>query len=206
MDKGIRPYACALFVERLPARVATREGNTAFRKGIIVVLEEEFGITHASGATHYNYAFDEARKLPDMLAMIKSGEVPLGRPEDKKGGRKPKMRISEVAAAMVETPAPVEPPAPVETPAAPAKPAPVWPFAESYVAPQEQPKVELGLPPEDAAAVKELIESTPAAPQKFVVRRKKDQVVVAEFDSIELAEEAIYKARASKKATLELVA
>lgn len=92
MDKGIRPAAIVKFNAALPSRVNTREGNTVFRKSIIAALEEEFGCTHAAGATHYNYAFIEARKAaatnPELATLL----VGLGRPEDKKGGRKPKAK------------------------------------------------------------------------------------------------------------------
>jgi len=179
MDKGIRPYARTLFVEMSPTRVSTREGNTAFRKNIIAKLMEEFDVTLASGATHYNEAFKYVKETQPELV------VGLGRPEDKKGGRKPKVK-TEAVVAPVETPAETPAAAPVLDESVLPAPAPavVWPFAEGYVAPQAAPEVT----------------------QKFVVRRKKDQVVVAEFESAELAQAAIDKAKQAKKAALELVA
>ncbi len=95
---GIRTETNRRFLADLPARVNTTKGNTAFRKGVIAHAMESFGITLASAATHYNHAFIEARKsaLTDpALATLLEG---LGRPEDKKGGRKPKV-VSEVAPA-----------------------------------------------------------------------------------------------------------
>ncbi len=103
MDKGIRPAANAKFLELLPMRVNTREGNTAFRKNVICFIMEQYGATLASAATHYNFAFIAARekaKTDEALAALLVG---LGRPEDKKGGRKPKAQ-------------------PAATPKAPAKP------------------------------------------------------------------------------------
>lgn len=92
MDKGIRPAAIAKFAAMLPTRVNTREGNTAFRKGVIAHLEEEFNITHAAGATHYNHAFIDAKKKAETDPALAALLVGLGRPEDKKGGRKPKAK------------------------------------------------------------------------------------------------------------------
>lgn len=91
MDKGIRPAAIARFLAALPARVNTREGNTVFRKGIIGSLEEDFGCTHAAGATHYNHAFISAKELAKTNEVIRQQLEGLGRPEDKKGGRKKKV-------------------------------------------------------------------------------------------------------------------
>lgn len=106
MDKGIRPAAIVKFLAALPTRVNTREGNTAFRKGIIAALEEEYGCTHAAGATHYNHAFIEVRKKAandPALAALLAG---LGRPEDKKGGRRPR---PQAPAAPTVIPQPVTP-------------------------------------------------------------------------------------------------
>jgi hypothetical protein len=86
MDKGIRPACNAKFLELLPARVNTREGNCAFRKSVMASVMEDFGITLASAATHYNHAFKHA------VSLNTPGLDGLGRPEDKKGGRKPKAK------------------------------------------------------------------------------------------------------------------
>lgn len=90
MDKGIRPACNAKFLSLLPTRVNTREGNTAFRKNVIAFVMEDYGTTLASAATHYNCAFVEARKAAETDATLLALLEGLGRPEDKKGGRKPK--------------------------------------------------------------------------------------------------------------------
>lgn len=91
MDKGIRAYARTHFVEQNALRVAGThytgpKGNTEFRKAVMCKLMEEFGCSLASAATHYNEALKAARE-----ANPQSVEG-LGRPEDKKGGRKPKAK------------------------------------------------------------------------------------------------------------------
>ena len=82
MDKGIRPFARNLFAEQNELRRRGLQGNTAFRKGIIATLMEEFGISLASAASHYNEAF---KFVKELNAELVDG---LGRAEDKKGGRK----------------------------------------------------------------------------------------------------------------------
>jgi len=86
-DKGIRINVNHKFVELLPQR--TTLGNTRFRAEVIGYAMEEFEITLASAATHYNHAFKEAKKLPELAELL----VGLGRAEDKKGGRKPKVKV-----------------------------------------------------------------------------------------------------------------
>ena len=95
MDKGIRPYTNAKFVELLPTRAAI--GNTAFRKNVMFDIMEAFGITLASAATHYNHAFIQCKAAtPELVAD-------LGRAEDKKGGRKPKAIPLTAAEVLNET-------------------------------------------------------------------------------------------------------
>lgn len=99
MDKGIRPESNKKFAELLPTRENTRIGNTKFRAAVIAHLMESFDCTLASAATHYNHSFIEARKqslIPgnEALATLLVG---LGRPEDKKGGRKPKPKAEAAA-------------------------------------------------------------------------------------------------------------
>lgn len=106
MEKSnIRSFVCARFLELLPTRAGStdRKVNTQFRKNITSEVMEKFGTTLASAATHYNYAFIEARKLAlqqgqETLAAQLAG---LGRPEDKKGGRKKKVQgpVEETTAA-----------------------------------------------------------------------------------------------------------
>ena len=83
MDKGIRPAVNRKFAELLTTRAAV--GNTAFRKNVMFYAMEEFDITLASAATHYNHAFQECKKVTPELVEG------LGRADDKKGGRKPKV-------------------------------------------------------------------------------------------------------------------
>ena len=93
MDKGIRPACNRKFAGLLPTRAAV--GNTAFRKNVMFYVMEEFGITLASAATHYNHAFQECRKATPELVEG------LGRADDKKGGRKPKAVVVAEAVAVL---------------------------------------------------------------------------------------------------------
>ncbi len=97
MDNGIRVNVNNKFVELLPQRAEL--GNKRFRAEVIAFAMEEFGISLASAATHYNHAFKVA-KVADPVSV-----EGLGRPEDKKGGRKPKVTlvVTEVAVAPVQT-------------------------------------------------------------------------------------------------------
>ena len=85
-DKGIRVNVNHKFVELLPMRAT--HGDTRFRKEVICYAMEEFGITLASAATHYNHAKIEATKNADLATAL----LGLGRAADKKGGRKPKVK------------------------------------------------------------------------------------------------------------------
>ena len=95
-DRGIRINVNHKFVELLSERATT--GNTRFRANVIGYAMEEFGITLASAATHYNHAFKEAKKVPELAELLQG----LGRAEDKKGGRKPKAKIAVVEAEAAE--------------------------------------------------------------------------------------------------------
>ena len=86
MDKGIRPACNAKFTELNAKRVAGELTNTAFRKAVMAFIMEEYGITLASAATHYNHSLQQAKAATPTLVEG------LGRPEDKKGGRKPKAK------------------------------------------------------------------------------------------------------------------
>ena len=117
MDKGIRPFCNAFFAEKLPTRVNTRAGNTAFRKTVMCEIMEQFDITLASASTHYNHSFHcgpvplgqyievEFRgrkfKVGPGLGLDPQLFVGLGREADKKGGRKPNAKV------VVSTPAPI---------------------------------------------------------------------------------------------------
>lgn len=94
-DKGIRVNVNHRFVELLTQRAEM--GNTRFRAEVIGYAMEEFAITLASAATHYNHAFKEAKKLPELAELL----VGLGRAEDKKGGRKPKAKVVATTEAEV---------------------------------------------------------------------------------------------------------
>lgn len=105
MDKGIRPAARAKFAELNELRRRNVEpfngpkANTVFRKHVMGYLMDEFGITLASAATHYNEAFKFVKELNSELV---DG---LGRPEDKKGGRKPKTALTATEVEGGEKPA-----------------------------------------------------------------------------------------------------
>ena len=90
MDKGIRPYCRAKFVELNEQRRRNLMTNTQFRKTVMADVMEQFGVSVASAATHYNDAF---KNIKELNAELVSG---LGRPEDKKGGRKPKAKPAAV--------------------------------------------------------------------------------------------------------------
>jgi hypothetical protein len=184
MDRGIRPYVNAKFVELLPQR--TTVGNTVFRKTVIAETMEAFDCSLASAATHYNHAFKLVKASNPELV------VGLGRPEDKKGGRKKKV-VAEVAAPA----APATPEAGTEAPAAPEAPA--------------QTETPQGVSEEDAniEAIEETIASQPPRAWPFpdqytkvTVTRKKDGVVVGEF-TIPEAEAMVKAAKEAKKAALE---
>jgi hypothetical protein len=100
MTQGIRAYANNRFAFYLPQLAEI--GNTAFRAKVMNSVVAKFGIGIASAATHYNHALKMQR-----AADPKSVEG-LGRPEDKKGGRKPihtvdviKVKTGEVVASGV---------------------------------------------------------------------------------------------------------
>lgn len=182
MDKGIRPAAIAAFLAALPTRVNTREGNTKFRKGVIATLEENFGCTHAAGATHYNHAFIEARKQAAEKAAagdttLQDLLVGLGRPEDKKGGRKKKVAAAPAANPTTEGDTPTTAGELTE---------------ESNLVPSGEDATLDDLPAEDVA------------PQTFSVYKVADGTMVAEGLTREQADELVEKAKAAKKAKLEV--
>ncbi len=104
MDKGIRAYAGTYFAAQNALRIdAANElykgpkANTVFRKAVMAKLMEEFGVTLASAATHYNEALIRTRKAtPEAVEG-------LGRPADKKGGRKKKVEAPAAAGAEPNT-------------------------------------------------------------------------------------------------------
>ena len=94
-NQGIRAFARDVFVAKNELRRRNEaytgpKGNTEFRKDVMAAIMTEHGVTLASAATHYNDAF---KFIKEQNADLVSG---LGRAEDKKGGRKPKAKPSEV--------------------------------------------------------------------------------------------------------------
>lgn len=79
MTKGIRDFVNNKFTDLLP-QLATL-GGTAFRKAVMSAAVEQFGISIASAATHYNHTL---KSIKGMDAEMVAG---LGRSDDKKGGR-----------------------------------------------------------------------------------------------------------------------
>ncbi len=66
------------------AEMGPGKAATLFRRDVNTKLEKEFSISHASACSHYNYALTEMQKnAPEKVEG-------LGRPEEKKGGRKTK--------------------------------------------------------------------------------------------------------------------
>lgn len=101
-DKGIRPEAIRKFGELLPTRENTRLGNRNFRAAVNTHLMEQFQIPIHSAATAYNHAFlhykEQAKTNPTLAAQLEG----LGRPEDKKGGRKKKVAVAAPATTTPE--------------------------------------------------------------------------------------------------------
>ena len=100
MTTGIRAYTNNRFAKYLPQFQAGELDGKSFRAKVMEGAVTKFGISIASAATHYNHALKMQR-----LADPKSVDG-LGRPEDKKGGRKPihtvdviKVKSGEVVAA-----------------------------------------------------------------------------------------------------------
>jgi hypothetical protein len=166
MDKGIRPACNAKFAELLPTRAEV--GNTAFRKNVMFYVMEEFGITLASAATHYNHAFQAVKAAnPELVAG-------LGRADDKKGGRKPKATVvAEAVAVLLGTP--------------------------EGAAPEAATLLSEGVKENTSTLT---VTVNPAA--TFTVRKKSDGTVVAEGLSQEAADTLVAKAKAAKKAALEI--
>ncbi len=194
MDKGIRPAMIAAFNAALPTRTNTREGNTVFRKTVMAGIMEAFGITLASAATHYNHAFIEAKKDP-LKAELLAG---LGRPEDKKGGRKAKPKAEATPAAteggavsdvLLSNVLQARNGNEGDAPAAQIT------DAASQVGLEGLQQVETKLPEEPKAE---------EAVQKYSVRKASDKSIVCSDLTLDEANALIAKAAAAKKAKLEL--
>jgi hypothetical protein len=97
MNRGISKYTANYFVEqnelrrRGEAPYVGKKANTVFRKTVLLHVIDHFGITVAAAAKHYNDALRLVREAtPELVAG-------LGRPEDKKGGRRPRSQPQAVA-------------------------------------------------------------------------------------------------------------
>lgn len=179
MDKGIRPYVNAKFIELNASRKAGTLTNTQFRKNVMGDAMEAFGITLASAATHYNHALQAVKKATP--AEVEG----LGRPDDKKGGRKRK----EVAAPAVATVIP--------TPAT----ALLQNFLNAIPAPSAQ--VETAQAVEEQQEEQQEEQPAPPAEQTlFNVCKKSDSTVVAEGVSFDEAKALVAAAAKAKKAKL----
>jgi hypothetical protein len=180
MDKGIRPYCNAKFVELNNLRNRGELTNTQFRKNVIADVMEQFGITLASAATHYNHAFKTVKELNSELV---SG---LGRAEDKKGGRKPKAKAVDTDSATV---ADVLLSNMLNARAGNEGDSTEGETAQAVETPAAEAKAE---------------EPGPAV--TYSVRKVSDGTVVCDNLSLEAANALIDKAAKAKKAKLELVA
>ncbi len=193
MDKGIRPAVIAKFNALLPQRVNTREGNTVFRKTVMASIMEDFGITLASAATHYNHAFLEAKKDTTKATLL----LGLGRPEDKKGGRKPKPKTATPAVTTTEAASLSDVLLSNVLAAREGNEDQPAEAAAVEQAGQEAPAEEVLQPAEELSV-------EPAAVQKYSVRKASDKSVVCSDLTLEEANTLIAKAAAAKKAKLEL--
>jgi len=205
MDKGIRPAARNKFVElneirrRGEAPYTGDKANTQFRKDVMAWLMTEYGCSLASAATHYNEAF---KLVKEQNAELVSG---LGRPEDKKGGRKPKATTQPAAqtnalmTSMIAAGAIAAPTAQITAAAAAvgieSLVGPPFETTEQYKA---RMTAELGGTDETPQGDAE------AQPVLVNVVKVKDGSVVAEGVTAEKAAELIEKAKAAKKGALKI--
>lgn len=81
MTIGVRAFVNACFANNLPRFRSGELTAKAFRALVMQLAVQEFGVTVASAATHYNHSLKTTRAA-DPAAV-----EGLGRPEDKKGGR-----------------------------------------------------------------------------------------------------------------------
>jgi len=208
MDKGIRPYVTAKFFELLPARTNTRAGNTVFRKTVMSDAMEQFSITLASASTHYNHSFIEAQKQVQAGTLDAALLEGLGRAPDRKGGRKPKAKAEVVVPTtevlllthngVLEDNASALPDfqAVMEGLAVNAQQA--EDAAQAQLAAAQSTQAD-AVQEEVAAVLEDL-------PKLFNVLTKKDNKVVAEAVSEEVAREMVTKADRAKKAKLVAIA
>lgn len=182
MDKGIRPYCNAKFVELNNLRNRGELSNTAFRKSVMADCMEAFGITLASAATHYNHAFKTVKELNSELV---SG---LGRPEDKKGGRKPKAKVVAEAVTLLLGYTPSTVLGAVEF------------IDQQYV--DQTPSTLLSAGVKENTSTHTVVTNPTPEVKTYTVTRVKDGVVVAEGLVLSDAEALVAKAVSAKKAKL----
>jgi len=204
MDKGIRPACNAKFLSELPARVNTKAGNTLFRKTVMHHIMEEFGATLASAATHYNHAFLAAKELAKTDATLATQLEGLGRPEDKKGGRKPKA-VTPPAVSNSVIPVPVNSILQnfINAGVVQGAPAATTEAGDTAQAVEEAPQgaVLLSEGIKENTSVQTVTINPPAL---FSVYKVAKGTLVAEGLTREQADELVAKAKAAKKAQLEV--
>lgn len=200
MDKGIRQGVLVKFAAMLP-ELATL-GGKKFRRILLDWTVENYSCSMAAASTHYNFAFQKAKKeTPELV-------VGLGRPEGKNnGGRKKKATVvGEVTTPTTTVPGAMITDAGAQTEAQAAEAAASTEGAEegtSEVAPadaeQAAPEVVQEVAPE--ASTEAPLE---AVVEKLYSVSKADGTVVATDLTLEAAEKLIAKAKKAKK-SLKLV-
>jgi len=195
---AIRTAAYHKFVELAPKRLAGEfgaidkylaKGNTGFRiKGVCQYLCDTFGLTMPQTSPHYNFALQVCRGTLKSATLPARPElcVGLGRPLDKLGGRKP--NNAKVAPAEAAAPAGDQAAAPAAVLGAAAVEAQVVAVEEAAAASTE-------VAVEQQAA-------TETAAELVNVKRKKDDALVLEQVTREVAEAAIETAKKKKQAAL----
>ncbi len=95
MTRGIRAFTNQTFNATLPQLAEL--GAVGFRREVMAKVMIGCDINVASAATHYNHSLKLAKESnPDAVAT-------LGRPADKKGGRKAKVVVIDTAPAVETT-------------------------------------------------------------------------------------------------------
>lgn len=90
MTKGIRTFTISTFGGSLPKFQSGEMTGKAFRTSVIQEVATAFQISIASASTHYNHAL-KLQRAADPNSVLN-----LGRPEGKKGGRKPKHLVDVI--------------------------------------------------------------------------------------------------------------
>lgn len=183
MDKGIRQGVNAKFAELLPELKTL--GGKKFRRDVMAWAIENYDISIASAATHYNFSLHKAKtETPELVQG-------LGRPKGKNnGGRKKKTAVAAAAAEVAGTTGETLPGAAAATGEAAQ--------GEAGPAAEQQATVELPAGTEHVETPAE----TPAADPVFTVTEKKSGKVVAEKLSREAAAALVEQAKAKKTKAL----